>query len=91
MATIYKADGSTVLIEPKIKYFSLKELQDIVGGYIEMLYLKNDEVMVLNEEGKILEMPVNVRATDIANMNRVISAFDIIVGDVLVCKSEEIQ
>ena len=40
---------------------SLKTLQQIVDGYIEVSYLLNDEevVIICNEEGLILNMPFN--------------------------------
>lgn len=40
---------------------SLKAKQEIVGGYIEACYLPDDDnaVIICNEEGKLLGMPLN--------------------------------
>lgn len=38
---------------------SLENFQNIVGGYIEVFPLENNILMVLNEEGKIKDLPVN--------------------------------
>lgn len=39
---------------------SLESMQEVVGGYIELLYPHNDEsVIVCNEEGKIKDLPWN--------------------------------
>lgn len=83
-------------VRPKNKVFTLEELQKQVGGYIEMLPLKSvpefkltDAIMVLNEEGKLLGLPMNQMATDLLTRNYPKST-DVIVGDVLIFKSKEI-
>lgn len=37
----------------------LKEMQDIVGGYIEAFHVSPNILCVCNEEGKIQNLPVN--------------------------------
>jgi hypothetical protein len=83
-------------VKAKNKVFTLEELQKQVGGYIELLPLKivpefklQDVVMVMNEEGKLLGLPMNQMATDLLTRNYPKST-DVIVGDVLICKSKEI-
>lgn len=88
MAVIYKSNGEVIETSPKNgNDFSLKELKEIVGGYIEIVNL-GDNYMVVNEEGKLLDLPLNSEATTlymlIANIN------DYIVGDVLVCPKNQI-
>ena len=86
---IYRPGTKSELVEPKNgKFFKLKELQSIVGGYIECLYLKDDMTMVVNEEGKLDGLPFNDMATAIAYNS---SYADSIVGSVLVCPSKLIQ
>lgn len=56
MAQIIKTDGQIVPVEPKNGTdFQLDELQQIVGGYVQLFPLANEagEVMVMNEDGKI--------------------------------------
>lgn len=90
MAKIYKTNGEIIDIEPKNgKDFQLKELKDIVGGYIETVTLPNDEFMVVNEEGKIMGLPLNVNATEIYHSK--IGPWDYIVGDCLICKTSQIR
>lgn len=89
MGTLIKSTGEELTVSPaKGKYFTLKELQNYVGGYIETLPVATKQLMVVNEEGKLNNLPTNKRATEIAIENCV---FDVIVGDVLICLTNEIQ
>lgn len=92
MAIIYKTDKSFVNVEPKNgESFSLEELQSIVGGYIEIVNLDNGDIAVMNEEGKLMNLPFNPYATAaISNLNKRY-ANEFIVGDVLFCRSEEVK
>lgn len=36
-----------------------KTIQEIVGGYFEMLYVRPDVVMLVNEEGKVFDLDDN--------------------------------
>ena len=72
--------------------YDLEELQKIVEGYIEIVKLDKDLVMVVNEEGKFESEPqVNSVATLIARAHIAIFPNDCIVGRVLICKSEEVK
>lgn len=83
MATIYTVSNKAVEVEPQNGYnFSLEELQNIVGGYIEIVRLPNDQIMVVNEEGHLLGLDFNHRATIISHQ--------LIIGDVLVCHSNQV-
>jgi hypothetical protein len=42
---------------------TLKEVQKIVGGFVECLALKNGDALLINEEGKLKDLPVNIEAT----------------------------
>lgn len=89
MATLIKSNGKEQEISPKKgKSFKLKELQNLVGGYIETISVSTNQLMVINEEGKLRKLPFNQKATEIALENSVIDA---IVGDVLICMSNEIK
>jgi hypothetical protein len=86
---LYRANGTQETVAPKNKkLFSLKELQSFVGGYIEILFITDSQVMVVNEEGKLDELPINVRATEII---RQAGIQDVIAGDALVCPSKFIK
>lgn len=87
MAKIIYANGETKEVQPKNgRDFSLAELTAIVGGYIEVTQtIKDGEIMIVNEEGKLLDLPYNPKATNIHKYH------DVIVGDVLVCKYDEVR
>lgn len=88
MATIYRADGTKEDVQPKNgKDFKLEELQEIVGGLIDALGVNDDEIMVFNDEGKLMGLPYNQEATCIFRQRY--KCKDYIVGDVLVCKNTE--
>jgi hypothetical protein len=75
--------------EPKTKYIddvkpTLKEMQEFVGGYIEVIYLNKKSMMVIDEEGKIKDKPINYEATEIAHGNEAIFNTDYISGDAMV-------
>jgi hypothetical protein len=68
----------------------LKELQEYVGGYIETISsLDGEEIMVVNEEGKLMGLPFNYFAT--LRLVNDFSRMDHIVGDALICKYNEIE
>ena len=62
--------------------FTLDEMQDYVGGYVEGVFSMPDPdwVMVINEEGYRLGLPPNRRITGQLNQR--------VVGDVLIMQKE---
>lgn len=90
MAQIIKTSGEVIEIEPKNGTdFQLEELQAIVSGYIEIYSLANNNIMVINEEGKIHHLGINHEATKL--FHECYGGWDVIVGDVLICKSDEVK
>lgn len=92
MALCIKTDGTQQLRRPvRGDTFTLAELQEIVGGYIEMVWVHADEdrLMVLNEDGKRLELAVNCVATALYH-GAGGALDDYIVGDVLVGTRREL-
>lgn len=101
MALLILADGHYDVIKPKNgKFFSLEELQEFVGGMIEyigphrlvratlgsgLLRVTNQTLMVINEEGKLNNLPVNELATSLYRNGHI----DPIVGDVVVLTGKE--
>lgn len=70
--------------------FSLEEAQQAVDGYIEVVYLNDKQIMIVNEEGKFTKK-CNQVATAIARLNRALFNFDYISGDVILCPSEMLE
>jgi hypothetical protein len=88
MATLIKSNGEEINVIPNNKKdFQLDELQKYVGGFIEVVRTKGNKIMVINEEGKINDLPINQKASQLYQYNE----FDFIVGDVLICQSNEIR
>ena len=86
-AVIIKECGTTKDLVPNdTKAFTLKEMQEIVGGYIEMIHLKNGDIMVINEEGKLNALRINDDATQIFQEN--FGDTDVIVGNVLLTSAK---
>lgn len=71
MATIYHpADAPREITPANGTNFTLEEMQGIVGGYIQIINIGNGNVMVINEEGKLLNLPKNAHATIIAHQHK---------------------
>lgn len=89
---IINANGAKTEVTPKSgNSFTLEELQEYVGGYIEIVRLSDKFLMVVNEEGKLLNLPFNSEATDIARQHKAIYPHDMIVGNALIAKESMID
>lgn len=63
--------------------FSCKELQGYVGGYIEIVRLPNNYILVVDEEGRLKNKKLNKKASELAGQS--------IVGDVVLCKPKMVR
>ena len=91
MTEIIKTNGTRYPVQPANgTHFTLGELQTIVGGCIELVELDGDTTMVVNEEGKLEDLPLNLEATGMFRSHYPDSD-DFIVGDVLVCNNNQIR
>ena len=91
MTQIIRTDGTRQKICPANGTdFTLKEMQAIVGGNIELVELDEKTTMVVNEEGKLLGMPYNAGA-DREFHSRFPSSKDFIDGNVLICNNNQIR
>ena len=70
---------------------TLKEMQEIVGGYIQIIPLTRDKSVVLNEEGKLNQLSVNEQATQLARQESALIEGDCIVGDCLVIDNKLLE
>jgi len=79
------------------KNFSLEECQEIVAfkqhNMVEMVTLVKEGMptltMLLNEEGKLFDLPVNETATEL--WNEYYGRTDYIVGNVLICAPKQFK
>ncbi len=90
MAQLIKVDGTIMDVIPdNKKHFKLKEMYGILScRLIEFVRTKKEDLMVLDEEGKLKEDwkdHINIKATKLYKNGE----YDPIVGDVLICKDED--
>ena len=89
-AVVVKTDGTAQLVPcDASKTLSLDKLHDLVGGNIEVVRASRIAplVMIINEEGRLLNLPLNKNATA---WQSAIHGCQQIVGDVVVmCQSGE--
>lgn len=87
---VIKTSGEINNIEFKKSIPSLEEMQAVVGGYIELVPLGNSYFMVVNEEGIIFGMPINIKATEyLCKITKQPSP--VILGHVLIIHSDMIN
>jgi len=86
--TLYRADGKIEKKTFQSEKVTLKELQDCVNGYVEFVFLENNQILVVNEEGKLNNLQYNPLATNLA-MNT--GNVDYIVGNALLIDSRFID
>ena len=92
MAHIIKSSGEIIEVEPKNgKDFTLEEVQKIVDGYVELAYLPDRKYMLVNEEGLINELPVNMEASILYYGKLGVLSGNYIAGDVLICEPNQFR
>jgi hypothetical protein len=88
MAKIIKTDGSVKYVKPKnLVHFTIDELRKHVAANIQIVETSNDKLLVINEEGKLFNLPHNEKATKLYKYN----TYDYIVGDALVIDKNQIR
>ena len=98
MATLIKCNHDVIpredLVEVKPendKTFQLKELYKLLMcDTIEVVYLNQNEIMIIDENGKLLGKPLNDTATHIYRKN-IKNTRDFIVGHALVCNTNQLK
>ena len=83
-------------IDDEKKTPSLKEAQDFVGGYVECVTFPNGDLLLLNEEGKLMGLPLNPEATALwkatfDNDNYITGRDDFVVGPAMYIKAKARQ
>jgi hypothetical protein len=91
-AILYRLDGT----KTKIKVNSFLEARGIVcnfdnDGLAEVVRLNNGSLLLIDEEGKLKNYPINKIATSLAHLNEVIYPHDCIVGDALLFDENEFE
>ena len=71
------------------KTFTLTEMQEIIGGYVEPIRLNDGRIIIVDEEGKSKDKAVNIPATNILRRDHYTT--DYIVGTAIVCDADMIE
>jgi hypothetical protein len=72
------------VIDKKEDQPTLEEAQEFVGGWVERIQLKNNDILLIDEEGKLKNLDVNQKATD--HWVESYGMTDVIVGDAILIK-----
>lgn len=67
---------------------SLEFMQSVVGGYVKIAHIGNNMLLVCNEEGKLIGLPLNVAATTFCLAH---GFNDTIVGNVIICDTTKLD
>ena len=75
---------------------TLKSAQDFVGGYVEGITFPNGDYLIINEEGKLMGLPINEQATKLwketfDNDNYVTGRKDFVVGPAILIKKAALK
>ena len=75
---------------------ALKTAQDFVGGYVEGITFPNGDYLIVNEEGKLMGLPLNPEATALWRMtftkqNYVIGYDDWVCGPAILIKHKALK
>ena len=74
----------------------LKAAQDFVGGYVEGIQFPNGDYLIINEEGKLIGLPLNPEATALwkatfDNDNFITGRNDFVVGPAILIKKAALK
>jgi hypothetical protein len=74
----------------------LKSAQEFVGGYVQGIEFPNGDYLIVNEEGKLLGLPVNEEATKLwrdtfDNDNYIIGRKDVVAGPAILIKKKALK
>ena len=75
---------------------NLKEAQEFVGGYVEGITFPNGDYLIVNEEGKLMNLPLNPEATTLwratfDNDNFVTGRKDFVVVPAILIKKDALK
>ena len=75
---------------------SLEQAQKFVGGYVEGITFPNGDYLIVNEEGKLMGLPINEQATKLwrdtfDNDNYITGRKDFVVGPAILIKKAALK
>ena len=83
----------TITTKDEAKALTLKVAQKYVGGYVECVTFPNNDYLIINEEGKLKNLPLNKLATELwrkhfTKETHINGYDDFVVGNAIVIKSD---
>ena len=74
----------------------LKSAQDFVGGMVKAITFPNGDLLLLNEEGKLMRLPLNEKASKLwkdtfDNDNYITGRNDFVVGPAILIKKQALN
>ena len=96
MTDINKKASEFKIIEDSKDEPSLKEAQEFVGGYVEGIQFPNGDYLIVNEEGKLMNLPLNPEASALwkatfDNDNYIAGRKDFVVGPAILIKKAALK
>ena len=75
---------------------TLESAQKFVGGYVEGITFPNGDYLIINEEGKLMNLPLNPEATALwratfDNDNYITGRKDFVVGPAILIKANALK
>ena len=75
---------------------TLESAQEFVGGYVEGITFPNGDYLIINEEGKLMNLPLNPEATALwratfDNDNYITGRKDFVVGPAILIKAKALK
>ena len=96
MTTVNTTAAEFKIITDKKDEPDLKAAQDFVGGYVEGITFPNGDYLIINEEGKLMGLPLNEKASKLwsetfDNDNYITGRDDFVVGPAILIKKQALN
>ena len=96
MTQVNTQDVEFKMIVDKKDEPDLKAAQDFVGGYVEGITFPNGDYLIINEEGKLMGLPLNPEATTLwkttfDNDNYITGRDDYVVGPAILIRAKALD
>ena len=96
MTTVNTTAEQFKLITDKKDEPDLQSAQLFVGGYVECIQFPNGDLLLLNEEGKLMQMPLNPEATTLwrthfTKETHINGYDDVVVGPAILIKKDALN
>ena len=94
--TLSKDANEFVIIDDKKNEPQYQAVSDFVGGMVEAVHFPNGDLLLLNEEGKLMGLPLNPEATTLWRMTFTKDKYmfghdDFVVGPAMVIKKDALN